>query len=115
MRNESGLRPMEFNVVVAMDPVAEKTQSGIYIPQTKVERDELACDEGTLVALSPLAFSYASEADWGEAVKPAAGDRVLFAQYQGRLYERNGVKYRLLKDKDIVAVIESKAALAAAA
>ena len=111
MMNESGLRPAEYNVVIRMDPVPDKVGS-LYLPETKKERDELAMDEGTLVAVSPLAFSYA---DWPEQDQPKVGDRVLFAQYAGRLWERGGVKYRLIKDKDIVAVVQGKPSLAAAA
>ena len=50
-------RPMEFNVVVELDPVEEKTKGGIILPTEKVERDKLAFEEGTLVAASPFAFS----------------------------------------------------------
>lgn len=114
--NESGLRPMEYNVVVRMDPTEEKTAGGIILPTSKTERDELACDQGTLVAVSPHAFSYA---DWpANEVPPAAGDRVMFAQYAGRLWKPkgdNGPTYRILKDKDIVAVVEPAPALAAVA
>ena len=110
--NDSGLIPAEYNVVIKMDPTEEKTAGGIILPSTKKERDELATDEGTLIALSPLAFSYA---DWPEDARiPRAGDRVLFAQYAGRMWKRNEgtakeATYRLLKDKDIVAVIEEVA------
>lgn len=115
MINDSGLRPMEFNVVVKMDPAEEKVGS-IIMPVTKQERDELACDQGTLVAVSPHAFSYA---DWPKsAVPPAEGERVMFAQYSGRLWKPDGDRgatYRILKDKDIVAVVERKPALVAVA
>lgn len=112
MTNESGLRPMEYNVVIRMDPTEEKTAGGIILPSAKKDRDELATDEGTLIALSPLAFTYA---DWPEGEKqPSTGDRVLFAQYAGRIWERGGVKYRLIKDKDVVAVIDPPAMAVAA-
>jgi chaperonin GroES len=113
MTNDSGLLPQEYNVVIRMDPTEEKTAGGIIIPVSKKERDELATDEGTLIAVSPHAFSYA---DWPEgADQPQPGDRVLFAQYAGRIWERGGIKYRILKDKDIVAVIQPPAKLATAA
>jgi chaperonin GroES len=113
MTNDSGLIPMEFNVVVQMDPTEETTAGGIILPTTKRERDELATDEGTLIAASPHAFTYA---EWPAGARPPLlGDRVMFAQYAGRIWERGGVKYRILKDKDIVAVIEQPATLAAAA
>lgn len=113
MRNESGLLPTEYNVVIRMDPIEEKTAGGIIIPVSKTERDELAADEGTIVAISPLAFNYDN---WPEtARKPVVGDRVLFAIYEGRLWKRGEVTYRLVKDKSVVAIIDQPASLAAAA
>lgn len=112
MTNESGLRPMEFNVVVEMDPVEEKTAGGIILPISKTDRDELATEEGRLVALSPHAFTYA---DWPESeTPPSAGDRVLIARYAGAIHKRGGKTFRILKDKDIVAVIEPPALAVAA-
>lgn len=112
MRNDSGLKPMEYNVVVEMDPVEEKIGS-IIIPVAKQERDKLATEEGTLVALSPHAFTYA---EWpAGASPPQAGDRVLIARFAGAIHERGGKTFRVLKDKDIVAVVEQPAELAAVA
>ena len=116
MRNESGLQPVEFNVIVRMKPTEETTAGGIILPTSKTERDELAEDEGTLVAVSPHAFSYA---EWPDGVAPPqVGDQVIIAQYQGRIWKPGGDKgptYRIIKDKDVVAVIEPPAKLAAAA
>lgn len=113
MQNESGISPVEYNIVVRMDPVEEKRESGLIVPQTKVDRDKLAADEGVIVAASPLAFSYA---DWPAGSRiPQAGDRILMAQFDGRIWERNGVTYRLIKDKSVIAVVEQPASLAAAA
>ena len=113
MSNESGLQPVEYNVVVRMDPVEEKTSSGIYLPQTKQDRDKMAADEGVLVAVSPHAFSYA---EWPEGVEPPkVGDRILMAQFDGRVWERGGQTYRLIKDKSVIAVIQQPAALSQAA
>ena len=108
MTNESGLRPMEYNVVIRMDPTEEKTAGGIILLKDHSEREKLASDEGTLVAASPLAFTFADDHDWaGE--KPQIGQRVLFAQYAGRIVKRGDVEYRVIKDKDIVAVVEPAA------
>ena len=117
MRNESGLTPMEYNCVVRMDPVESKSAGGIILPTSKTDRDKLAADEGMLVAISPLAFNYDQ---WpADARKPQVGDRVMFARYSGTLYQPNGEdkepQYRILKDKDIIAVIEQPPALAAVA
>lgn len=103
MTNECGLHPVEFNIVVRMDPVEEKTASGIIMPQSKTDRDELSADEGTIVAASPLAFSYA---DWPDGARiPQVGDRILMAQFDGRIWKRGGTTFRLIKDKSVIAVI----------
>lgn len=100
------LQPMEFNVVVQPKGGEEVTKGGIILPSSTQEADKLAADEGVLVAVSPHAFTYA---DWPEgARKPQVGDQVIFARYGGVLRKgKNGdPDLRILKDKDIMAVIE---------
>lgn len=111
MTNESGVRPIEYNVVLRMDAVEQRTASGIILPDSKTARDEMSADEGTLIAISPHAFTYA---EWGDQPMPKVGDRVLFAQHDGRLWERGGIKYRILKDKSLIAVLDQPALAAAA-
>jgi co-chaperonin GroES (HSP10) len=93
---------------VALDPSEEKTAGGIILPTTAKDRDELAAEEGTLIAVSPLAFNYVDE--WPEGTKPEVGQRVMFKRYDGLLRKRkvNGVErsFRLLVDKSIVAIVE---------
>jgi chaperonin GroES len=96
-------QPTEFNVVVELDPAESKTPGGIILLDSKTERDRLASDEGTLIAVSPHAFTYA---DWPEgARRPQLGDRILFPRYTGILRETDGRTFRVIKDKDVVAVI----------
>lgn len=109
----AGLLPMEFNCIVELDPDEETTKGGIILTTQKVERNRLEEVEGVIVAASPLAYSYS---DWPEgAYKPQIGDRVYFARYAGILTEWKGRWVRILKDKEIVAVIHEPASLAAAA
>lgn len=111
MTNPSGLSPMEFNCVVMLDKVEDKVGS-IIIPQSKQDTDKVANQEGMLVATSPHAFSYA---EWPQGSRqPQPGDRVLFSRYSGAIHERNGREFRILKDRDIVAVIEPPALAAVA-
>ncbi len=102
--NESGLMPLEFNVVVKIDAIEDKIGS-IFIPTSAKERENLAVEEGTLVAVSPHAFTYA---EWPEgACPPEVGAKVLIARYAGVLRERDGKQFRIVKDRDIVAVVET--------
>ena len=98
------LRPMEFNVVVELDVPKDNKIGSILMPASKVDRDKLEAEEGTLVAVSPHAFTYA---DWPEGSrKPQVGDRVLIARFAGIMRERDGVSLKIVKDKDIIAVVE---------
>lgn len=104
MHNAIDLLPMEFNIIIALDPVEEKTAGGIILTSEKVERNRLEEVEGTLVAASPLAFTYE---EWpADAYMPQLGDRVFFARYAGILVERDGVWLRVIKDKELAAVVK---------
>lgn len=111
MRNESGLAPLEFNVVVKPDALETKTAGGIILIEK--ERDKLAVCEGELIAISPLAFTYA---EWPEGTSPpTVGSRVMFRRYAGTQHTRDKVDYRIITDKDIVAVVDTTPALSVAA
>ncbi|MGE5500696.1 MAG: co-chaperone GroES [Ignavibacteriales bacterium] len=99
-----GFDPVEYNVVIAPEVVEEKTAGGIFLPDAKKEMDELAAVKGRLVSCSPLAFSYDK---WPEGSRlPQPGDVVIYAKYGGTLIKgEDGREYRLLKDKDIAAVV----------
>ena len=101
--NPSGIRPVEFNVLVKPKEVEEKTAGGIIVPDIARDRQQVAAVEGEIVAVSPLAFTYE---DWGNHEMPKVGDRVYYAKYAGMIVKGvDGVEYRLTKDKDVAAVI----------
>lgn len=101
--NLSGIRPIEFNVLVKQKKVEEKIGSIILAEQTR-EREQAAAIEGEIVAISPLAFTYE---DWGAEEKPKIGQWCIFAKYAGmKVKGRDGEEYLLVKDKDLAAVFE---------
>ncbi len=102
--NLSGIDPLEYKVLVR--PVEDKgyyeTKTGFKLlkTDTEKERDDHASMEGELVAISPLAFSYDADAP-----KPLVGSTVVFARYSGiNIQGKDGANYRLMNDKDVVAV-----------
>jgi co-chaperonin GroES (HSP10) len=104
--NPSGILPTEYKVLVLPDPVEEVTKGGIIIPVDKAEKDKYATTDGTIIAISHLAFTYATDEEWA-GKKPKAGDRIAFAKYAGaRRKGRDGTDYLLINDKDVVAIIE---------
>jgi chaperonin GroES len=103
MKNESGVFPTEYKILVKPKKVDEKTKGGIIIPDESKDREQFAQMEGTLVACSPLAFTYD---DWKSASPPRVGDRVLFAKFAGaKVTGKDGEEYRLINDKDCAAVL----------
>ncbi len=102
--NPSGINPTEYKVLVRPETVKEKTAGGIIIPEETRERDQYAAQEGELVAISPLAFTYH---DWPDGIdKPGLGSRVIFAKFAGaKIKGKDGVDYRLINDRDVMAVL----------
>jgi len=104
---EHGIECLEYKVLVR--PVEDtgmiqlKGGFQLYKPDQTKERDQNASMEGDIYHVSPFAFSYEQ---WPEgANKPVNGDRVVFARYSGITVKgADGVDYRLMNDKDIVAI-----------
>lgn len=107
-----GIRPVEYNVVIATAPSTDSDKIGsVFIPDEAKETLDLAMQVGRIVAQSPLAYSYEK---WPEPnLKPQIGQIVWFARYAGKEFVgADGKDYRILKDKDIGAVIEEPAYVA---
>ncbi len=105
--NASGIRPVQYCVLVKPDDVEKTTKGGIILPDTKVEKDEFQRMEGTLVAASPMAFTFKDWPEDAKGLRPRVGDRVIFARYNAtELTGKDGAKYWLMKDEAIVGVME---------
>ena len=100
-----GIQPVEYNVLIAPEDTEEVTAGGIILTSNTKETNDLASQKGRLLSVSPLAFDYS---DWPEGSrKPQVGDAVIFAKYAGTLIKGvDGKEYRIIKDKDVAAVLE---------
>lgn len=95
-----GIECLEYKVLVKPVEAKKETKGGILLPDETHERDEHATMEGEVVNISPLAFSYETDAP-----KPTIGQTVIFQRYAGLvIVGADGIKYRLMNDKDVVAV-----------
>jgi chaperonin GroES len=107
-RNESGISPVEYKVLVRPDPVEQRTESGIIIPDESHERQGWAQVKGTLVARGDSAFQDFSVS---EKMSLRPGARVYYDRYQGiRVIGADGEEYALMQDKNVAAVITNEAA-----
>lgn len=103
MLNESGIEPLDLRVLVLPDEVAKKSSGGIIIPETKLEKDQYAKLEATIVAVGENAWEEAC-ARSPNFSRPVAGDRVLIGKYSGILHTgKDGRDYRILNDEDVIA------------
>jgi chaperonin GroES len=93
-------RPLHDRVVVRRIDADQKTQGGIIIPDTAQEKPQ----EGEVVAAGPGARNDRGELIATE-VKP--GDRVLFGKWSGTEVKIDGKDLLIMKESDILGVVEA--------
>ncbi len=101
-------RPLHDRVVVRRIEAEEKTSGGIIIPDTAKEKPQ----EGEIVAVGPGARA---EDGTVTALDVKAGDRILFGKWSGTEVRIDGEELLIMKESDILGVIEQAAALKKAA
>ncbi|MEM7283311.1 MAG: co-chaperone GroES [Pseudomonadota bacterium] len=103
MQNQSGWMPIEYNVMLKQVETQETTNGGVFLPGETQDRNMYGETQGTIVELSPMAFEYE---DWPSDIeKPCVGQEILFVKHAGLFVDgEDGEKYRVIKDKDVVAV-----------
>ncbi|WP_232496251.1 co-chaperone GroES [Novosphingobium kaempferiae] len=101
-------RPLHDRVVVRRIEAEEKTSGGIIIPDTAKEKPQ----EGEVVAVGPGARD-----DSGQLVKLSvkAGDRILFGKWSGTEVKIDGEDLLIMKESDILGVIDNVVPLKQAA
>ena len=101
-------RPLHDRVVVRRIDAEEKTKGGIIIPDTAKEKPQ----EGEVVAVGPGARNERGELI---ALDVKAGDIVLFGKWSGTEVKIDGVDYLIMKESDIMGIVDSQATLKKAA
>jgi chaperonin GroES len=96
-------RPLHDRVVVRRLNAEEKTAGGIIIPDTAKEKPM----EGEIVAAGPGARN---EAGVLSPLEVKAGDRVLFGKWSGTEVKIDGEDLLIMKESDILGIIEATAA-----
>ncbi len=101
-------RPLHDRVVVRRVEAEEKTSGGIIIPDTAKEKPQ----EREVVAVGPGARA---EDGTVTALDVKAGDRILFGKWSGTEVRIGGEELLIMKESDILGVIEQAEALKQAA
>jgi chaperonin GroES len=101
-------RPLHDRVVVRRIDAEERTAGGIIIPDTAKEKPQ----QGEVVAIGPGARD-----DQGRIIPldVKVGDTVLFGKWSGTEVKIDGEELLIMKESDLMGVLESRGKLKAAA
>jgi chaperonin GroES len=94
------IRPLNDRILVKRVEEEEKTAGGIIMPDSAKEKPA----EGKVVAVGA-----GKRNDAGEriAMDVKVGDRVLFSKYGGTDVKLDGEKYLIMREEDILGIIEA--------
>ncbi|MBB3527179.1 co-chaperone GroES [Rhizobium sp. 268] len=95
-------RPLHDRILVRRVESQEKTKGGIIIPDTAKEKPQ----EGEVVAIGPGARNEAGQI---QALDVKAGDRILFGKWSGTEIKINGEDLLIMKESDVMGIIEAQA------
>ncbi|PWL16376.1 co-chaperone GroES [Falsochrobactrum shanghaiense] len=101
-------RPLHDRILVRRIEAEEKSAGGIIIPDTAKEKPS----EGEVIAVGPGARD-----DAGKIIEldVKVGDRILFGKWSGTEIKLNGEDLLIMKESDVMGVIEATATLKKAA
>ena len=101
-------RPLGDRVLVKRVEEETKTKGGIIIPDTVKEKPQ----EGEVIAVGPGARN-----DKGDvvALDVKAGDRILFGKWSGTEVKLDGDELLIMKESDIMGILDEDVAFKAAA
>ena len=104
----ASFKPLHDRVLVRRVQSEEKTKGGLIIPDSAKEKPA----EGEVIAVGDGARK-----DSGELIAPSvkAGDRILFGKWSGTEVTLDGQEYLIMKESDILGIIENSSAARAAA
>ncbi|MBI0536024.1 co-chaperone GroES [Roseomonas sp. KE2513] len=101
-------RPLHDRVLVRRVTAEEKSAGGIIIPDTAKEKPQ----EGEVVSVGAGARNEQGQV---VALEVKAGDRILFGKWSGTEVKLDGEELLIMKESDIMGIVETSSATAKAA
>ena len=93
------VRPLYDRILVKRVEEETKTAGGLFIPDTAKEKPQ----QGVIVAVGKGKLQ---EDGSLRKLEVKAGDKILFAKYSGSDIKMDGVEHLILREDDILGVIE---------
>ena len=95
-------RPLHDRILVRRVESEEKTKGGIIIPDTAKEKPQ----EGEVIAVGPGARSEQGQI---QPLDVKVGDRILFGKWSGTEIKIDGEDLLIMKESDVMGIIEARA------
>lgn len=95
----STIKPLMDKIVIKVIEDTEKTQGGIFIPDSAKEKPQ----KGEVVAVGAGKML---ENGQREPMDVAVGDVILYAKYSGTDVKVENVEYKILPIRDVLAVVK---------
>jgi co-chaperonin GroES (HSP10) len=97
MENNSGITPKGWRILIKPLEIAEMSKGGIIISHGVMkDREEMSNTTGQVIEVGTEANTWC-----------VSGSRIVFAKYAGLVYlGKDGVKYRIINDDDVVATLD---------
>ncbi|AGG72015.1 co-chaperone GroES (plasmid) [Sinorhizobium meliloti WSM1022] len=96
-------RPLHDRILVRRVESEEKTKGGIIIPDTAKEKPQ----EGEVLAVGPGARGEQGQI---QPLDVKVGDRILFGKWSGTEIKIDGEDLLIMKESDVMGIIEARAA-----
>lgn len=96
-------RPLHDRILIRPLPEEDKTAGGIIIPDTAKEKPA----QGEVIAVGPGPLDEKGKV---QPLDVKRGDRVLYAKFAGTEVKMQGEDYLIVREADVLAVIEGQAA-----
>ena len=93
------IKPLEDKILVQANEAETTTASGLVIPDTAKEKPS----QGEAIAVGP---GGRDEAGKLIPIDVKVGDRILFGKWSGTEVKLDGVEYLIMKESDVMGIIE---------
>lgn len=101
--NPEKMKPIGNQVVIKLDPLPEKTESGLYLALDSKAHEHC---EGTVVAVGP--GRVAPKTGIRYPMELQVGNRVLIGRFGGANFDFEGQTYRIINEEQVYCVIEGE-------
>lgn len=96
--------PVGYKLLIAIPEVSEKTDGGVYMPDSLKQAEETASIIGFVLKVGAEAYTDPTKFPDGPWCRE--GDFVIFRSYSGTRFKVMGKEFRLINDDTVEAVVE---------